>query len=85
MVGSKPTQDPGAAPPMKRILQMFEELKDRLEATVTQQSVTDLAEQAKRDKILWEADQHNLAILTEDFNQFAGEVWEDNDLVNDSL
>ncbi|KAL6128475.1 hypothetical protein ACLB2K_071830 [Fragaria x ananassa] len=54
---------------MERILQMFEELKGRLEATATQQNVTDLAEkidglaeQAKRDKILWRADQHNLAI-----------------------
>ncbi|KAL6191932.1 hypothetical protein ACLB2K_038321 [Fragaria x ananassa] len=60
---------------------MFEELKGRLKATTIQQSVTDLAEQAKRDKILWEVDQHNLAVLTEDFNQFAGEVREEKDLV----
>ncbi|KAL6142574.1 hypothetical protein ACLB2K_060853 [Fragaria x ananassa] len=92
MVGSQPTQDPEAALPMEQILQMFEELKGRLEATATQQSITDLAEkvddlaeQVKRDKILWEADQHNLAILTENFNQFAGEVREDKGLVNGSL
>ncbi|KAL6177003.1 hypothetical protein ACLB2K_053635 [Fragaria x ananassa] len=73
---------------------MFEELKGQIktESLTTQQSVTnlsekvnDLAAQIKGDKVLWEADQHNLAILTEDFNQFAGEVREDKGLVNDSL
>ncbi|KAL6146423.1 hypothetical protein ACLB2K_057102 [Fragaria x ananassa] len=34
-----------------------------------QQSVTDLVEQAKGDRVLWKADQDNLAILSEDFNQ----------------
>ena len=76
MVGSQPIQDPGAAPPIEQILQMFEELKGRLEATTTQQNVTDLAEkvdglaeQAKRARVLWKADQDNLAILNEDFNE----------------
>ncbi|KAL6208037.1 hypothetical protein ACLB2K_018989 [Fragaria x ananassa] len=35
-----------------------------------QQSVTDLVEQAKGDRVLWKADQDNLAILSEDFNQY---------------
>ncbi|KAL6195788.1 hypothetical protein ACLB2K_031406 [Fragaria x ananassa] len=57
-----------------------------------QQSIADLAgkvdglaEQVKRDKTLWEVDHHNLAILIEDFNQFAGEVREDKDVINGSL
>ncbi|KAL6209942.1 hypothetical protein ACLB2K_020881 [Fragaria x ananassa] len=77
---------------MERILQILEELKGRLEATTTQRSVThlagkvnDLAEQAKRDMTLWEVDQHNLAILTENFNQFVGETRENKDSVNVSL
>ncbi|KAL6191951.1 hypothetical protein ACLB2K_038340 [Fragaria x ananassa] len=70
---------------MEQILQMFEELKSRLKATATQQSITNLVEHVKRDKILWEADQHNLAILTKDFNHFTGEVREDKGLVNGSL
>ncbi|KAL6190855.1 hypothetical protein ACLB2K_037249 [Fragaria x ananassa] len=75
---------------MEQIPQMFEELKGQRLAT--QQSVTDLIEkvndlagQIKRDKVLWEADPHNLVILTEDFNQLAGEVREDKGLVNGSL
>ncbi|KAL6214785.1 hypothetical protein ACLB2K_014217 [Fragaria x ananassa] len=76
MVGSQPTQGTGYALPMEQILQMFEELKGRLEATSIQQSITDLAEkvndlaeQVKRDKVLWKADRNNLAILNEDFNE----------------
>ncbi|KAL6129206.1 hypothetical protein ACLB2K_072559 [Fragaria x ananassa] len=90
MVGSQPTQTTGSASSMERISQMLEQLTSQ--SLATQQSITDLAgkvdnlaEQAKRDKTLWEADQHNLAILTEDFNRFAGEVREDTDLVNRSL
>ncbi|KAL6133184.1 hypothetical protein ACLB2K_065421 [Fragaria x ananassa] len=56
------TQNPGVAPPMERILQMFEKLKGLFEATATQQNVIDLAEkvddlaeQAKRARVLWKA------------------------------
>ncbi|KAL6223521.1 hypothetical protein ACLB2K_006906 [Fragaria x ananassa] len=49
------------------------------------EKVNDLAKQDKRDKTFWEADQHNLAVLTEDFNQFVGETRENKDLVNGSL
>ena len=48
---------------------MFEELKGLIVATATQQSVTDLVEKVKRGRVLWKADQDNLAILSEDFNQ----------------
>ncbi|KAL6191978.1 hypothetical protein ACLB2K_038366 [Fragaria x ananassa] len=90
MVGSQPTQNTGSAPSMEQISQMLKQLTSQ--SLATQQSITDLAgkvdnlaEQAKRDKTLWEADQHNLVILTEDFNRFAGEVREDKNLVNGSL
>ncbi|KAL6225542.1 hypothetical protein ACLB2K_004392 [Fragaria x ananassa] len=76
MVGSQLTQDIGSALPMEQLLQMFEELKGRLEATATQKSITDLAkkvndlaEQVKKDRVLWKVDQDNLAILNEDFNE----------------
>ncbi|KAL6213140.1 hypothetical protein ACLB2K_012587 [Fragaria x ananassa] len=63
------TQDTGSAPPMEQIIQMFEELKGLIEATATQQSVTDLIELVKKDRVLWKADQDNPAILNEDFNE----------------
>ncbi|KAL6203512.1 hypothetical protein ACLB2K_027212 [Fragaria x ananassa] len=75
---------------------MFEELRSdikgwkaqsnqailRLEKKVdaTQQSVANLAEQVKKDRVLWKADQDSLAILSEDFNQFAGEIRENKDI-----
>ncbi|KAL6199493.1 hypothetical protein ACLB2K_029277 [Fragaria x ananassa] len=77
MVGSQLTQDPGDVPPMEQILQMFEELKSRLEATATatQQNVVDLTEQQsasffgsknsleKLDKFKEKQDQLSLRVL----------------------
>ncbi|KAL6190576.1 hypothetical protein ACLB2K_036970 [Fragaria x ananassa] len=97
MVGSQPTQDTDSAPSMKQVSQMFAQLTGQIQSLTTHVAdltgkfdgltgkVDDLAEHVKRDKTLWEADQHNLAILTEDFNRFAGEVKEDKDVVNGSL
>ena len=90
MVGSQPTQSTDSTPPMEQVSQMFSQLAGQIQSLTTH--VTDLAgkvdglaEQVKRDKTLWEADQHNLAILTEDFNQFVGEVREDKEVINGSL
>ncbi|KAL6175996.1 hypothetical protein ACLB2K_052632 [Fragaria x ananassa] len=54
-------------------------------ANVTQQSVADLVEQVKNDRVLWKADQENLAIISEEFNQFVGEIRENKDIFEGSL
>ncbi|KAL6189608.1 hypothetical protein ACLB2K_040994 [Fragaria x ananassa] len=87
MVGSQPTQDLGVVPPMEQILQMFKELKGRLEATVTttQQSVVDLTEQVKQDRALWRATHDKLATLGEDYDHLDAKFTETKGLVEGSL
>ncbi|KAL6126275.1 hypothetical protein ACLB2K_074326 [Fragaria x ananassa] len=90
MVGSQPTQESGSTLPTKKILQMLEELKGRIEGltnqvTATQQSVTDLTEQAKKNITLWEASHENLAVLSEEYSYLSGKFTENKGLVEGSL
>ncbi|KAL6211068.1 hypothetical protein ACLB2K_016296 [Fragaria x ananassa] len=60
MVGSQPTQDMRSAPPMEQILQMFAEIKGRMDGLATQQSVADLTEQVKQNRAFWEFSHNKL-------------------------
>ena len=52
---------------MEQIFQMLAELKNQNLAT--QQSITNLTEQAKQDRALWMANHDKLTTLSEDYGQ----------------
>ncbi|KAL6136678.1 hypothetical protein ACLB2K_061973 [Fragaria x ananassa] len=54
-------------------------------ADATQQSVTNLFEQVTKERVLWNANQENLAVLSEEFNHFASQIKENKDLFEGSL
>ncbi|KAL6137671.1 hypothetical protein ACLB2K_062960 [Fragaria x ananassa] len=90
MVGSQPTQDTGSAPSLEQVFQMFVELKVQIhglttQASATQQSITNLAEQVKQDRALWTANHDKLTALNEDYGHLEGEFMETKGLVEGSL
>ncbi|KAL6213450.1 hypothetical protein ACLB2K_012897 [Fragaria x ananassa] len=70
MVGPQPTQDTGSVPSMERISQMLEQLISQNLAT--QKSITDLVEQIKTNRALWEANHEKLTVLSEDSGHLEG-------------
>ncbi|KAL6191808.1 hypothetical protein ACLB2K_038197 [Fragaria x ananassa] len=83
MVGSQPNQDTGSALSMERISQMLEQLTSQNLAT--QKSITDLVEQVKTNKALWEANHEKLTVLSEDSGHLEGKFMENKDMFEGSL